>query len=239
LEAETSHGRFPALFLRQFGSGQTAYLAFGETWRWRNEVAGKYQERFWNQLVNELGEANFSALDERIALDTDALSYSPGANAVLRARIRDGKTRNTLEGTLWRDGIKVAAVNLRADSSRPDLMAGRTEPLEAGVYDFGIAETGDSEGSPLRVRFEVAAPHTGELSELTLNEPLLVQMSSESHGRYLREEDVKELPELLKPFTTGQVIETEVPLWQGYGWFSVIIALLSAEWVLRKKSGLI
>lgn len=239
LEADTSAGIYPALVVRQFGSGHVAYMGFDETWRWRNEVAGKYQERFWSQLVDELGEATFSAVDDQIALDTDSVNYSPGSSAVLRARVREGNIRTSLEGTLWREGVKVATVSLRPDSGRPDLFIGRTGALEEGVYDFGIQAMEESAGTAMRIRFEVAPPHKGELSELTLNEPLLAQMSSASHGQYLREEQVKELPDLLSPHTTGKAVESEIPVGQSYGWFLTIVSLLTAEWILRKRIGLI
>lgn len=239
LEGVTQAGRSPAFVLRQYGSGHVAYMAFDETWRWRNEVAGKYQERFWNQIISHLAEATFSTMDEQIALDTDAFTYAPGLTAGLRVRIRDGKTRNSVDGILWKEGKKHASVSLSPEPGRPNTFSGRSSPLEPGLYDFGVDELSGVPNSSPRVRFEVQAPQTGELGELTLNEELLVQMATDSHGKYLREERSSELPNLIEGLKTGHAIESEILLWQSYGWFAVVVLLLTAEWILRKRLGLI
>lgn len=225
----------PALVLRRYGAGQVAYMASDETWRWRNEFGGKYQDRFWSQIINALGEPSFSATDDQIALDTDVFSYPPSFNVPLRARVRDGKSRNSLDVTLWRDGTQHSTVRLVQDPDRPETFSGRTVALESGTYDFGIA---DIAGSP-RLRFEVAPPHTGELSELTLNNELLAQMADASQGRLIHEENTPELANLLSPLKTGQAVDSEIYLWQGYGWFCAILLLLTLEWSLRKRFGLI
>ncbi|RFC43317.1 MAG: von Willebrand factor type A domain-containing protein [Verrucomicrobia bacterium] len=239
LESQTPQGRSPVLVFRQYGSGHIAYMASDETWRWRNEIAGKYQERFWSQLVNELAEATFSTLDDQIALDTDSFSYSPGLTAALRARIRDGKPRTSLEATLWRDGKRYASVHLLQEPSRADTFAGRSAPLEPGIYDFGVEDSGGPSKSTARVRFEVRLPQTGELSELTLKEEMLVKMAETSQGKYLREEQTADLLNHITPLKAGQVYESETLLWQSYWWFSPIILLLGLEWILRKRIGLL
>jgi hypothetical protein len=212
-----------------------AYIASDESWRWRNEVAGKYQDRFWSQIINTLGEPLFSAADDQIALDTDFFSYPPGSSVPLRARVRDGKSRSSVDITLWRDGKQYSTVHLGQDPDRSDTFSGRTGPLDSGVYDFGISEAASSP----RLRFEVAPEHSTELSELTLNRDLLAQMATASHGQFIDEENTADLANLLSPLETGYATESEVHLWQSYGWFSAILILLTLEWILRKRVGLI
>ena len=47
------------------------------------------------------------------------------------------------------------------------------------------------------------------------------------------------LPELLSPLSSGRVVESETLIWQSYWWFAAIVMLLTAEWVLRKRAGLL
>jgi hypothetical protein len=60
-----------------------------------------------------------------------------------------------------------------------------------------------------------------------------------SGGMFLREEDISRLPELLSPFSSGRVVESETLIWQSYWWFAAIVMLLTVEWVLRKRGGLL
>ena len=90
-----------------------------------------------------------------------------------------------------------------------------------------------------RTAFKVTPRQTGELTLLHLNEDLLRQVSAESGGAYLREENVDQLPALLAPMSRGKVIESDTILWQSYWWFIPLILLLTLEWIIRKRVGLL
>ncbi len=244
LLAQTERGAVPALVLRRFGAGQVAYLAFEETWRWRNNVADKFQGRFWNQLIPAVSEPMFAVQDNAVALDTDAFSYRPGASAQDRARIRSAaegaNTRREWRAVLTREGKRVATLPLSPEEGRPDLFLGQSAPLEAGSYSLSLEGASSGSANPgVTVSFEVASRSEGELADLTLNENLLGRMASESKGLFLREENTDKLREALTPLETGRIVETETALWQSYWWFSAVLLLLTLEWLLRKRIGLL
>lgn len=239
VEAQTSSERIPAIVTRRQGAGNVAYVAFDQSWRWRADVAGKLQERFWSQLVNSIADPTFSSSNDNLSLDTDAFRYNPGSTAIIRARSKDSKQKGSLKGYIWRDGIKVGSLELLRDPSRHDMFTGKTGPLEIGVYDFGLDEGSGEPGADLRVRFEVQAEEKGELGELTFNERLLTQIADASQGSYLREENTSALFELIHPLETAQIVTSETPISEGFPWFAAITALLSIEWMLRKRAGLV
>ena len=77
------------------------------------------------------------------------------------------------------------------------------------------------------------------MTQTAANEQLLKQMAVASGGVFLREEDIGRLPELLSPLSSGRVVESETLIWQSYWWFAMIVMLLTVEWVLRKRAGLL
>jgi hypothetical protein len=206
-------------------------------------VAEKYQERFWNQLIPAIAEPVFVAEDERISLETDRFRYSVGGAAEVRVRLREalpkGGRGEQWRAVLRRAGERVATVALGPEGTRPDLLRGRTAPLEPGAYSVGVEPVTGAGELPLRVSFEVGAQAAGELAELSLNEELLKRIAEESGGQYLREEFSGRLQELISSLETGRVVETETVLWQSYWWFSAVLLLLSIEWILRKRLGLV
>ncbi len=243
LELEGAGGRSPALVWRQFGAGRVAYLAFDETWRWRSEVAEKHQERFWNQLIPAVAEPVLAAEDDKISLETDRFKYPVGATAEVRVRLREsllkGGRDQPWRAVLRRDGQRVATVALGAEAGRLDLLRGLTAPLESGTYSVGVEAVGEEGELPLHVTFDVGAQPVAELAELSLNEDLLKRIAEESGGKYLREEASSQLREMIASLETGRVVETETVLWQSYWWFSAVLLLLSIEWILRKRLGLV
>ncbi|MEI8064388.1 MAG: hypothetical protein WCH84_10025, partial [Verrucomicrobiota bacterium] len=67
----------------------------------------------------------------------------------------------------------------------------------------------------------------------------LQQMARASGGEYYREEDATKLINSLDPLSKGRIEESETILWQSWYWFVPVIALLTTEWILRKRTGLI
>ena len=64
-------------------------------------------------------------------------------------------------------------------------------------------------------------------------------MAQASGGRFFREEELDRLAGVLEPLSSGRVIESDMFLWQSYWWFTLVILLLTLEWLLRKREGML
>lgn len=248
VEAGEGPSRRPAIVHRRYGAGKILYCASDETWRWRNNVAGLYQERFWSQIIAWIAAQPFAVQTEGVSLDTSGFVFKEGASAELRAFIDPKQATSSLgigdgqniTGVLWRNGNRVAAIPLTKDESRDGFFSAKSPTLEEGHYELTVEGAAlSSESKAVRAPFVVLAEAANELTEITQNETLLRQIASESKGHYLPEESLRSLKELLAPWKEGESRLVEIPLWQGLPWFCVVILLLGAEWSLRKRLGLI
>ncbi|MEX2671719.1 MAG: PA14 domain-containing protein [Phycisphaeraceae bacterium] len=236
--------RVPVMVEQRFGAGRVLYLGSDESWRWRHEVADLYHQRFWHQLAGYVMESPYQVSDQFVSIDTGAVVHQPGGSRAVRVRLRDDEGRPVLQATaelvLWRGDQQVATIDLQADENQGGVFRGSTPALEPGSYDASVRVTGvPDEQLRARAHFVVQGDEFGERATLTLHEELLRQMSDASAGRYLREEDAARLPELLEPLSAGRVIESDTALWQSYWWFSAMIGLLTVEWLLRKRTGML
>jgi hypothetical protein len=244
VETDIAGQAFPLIVTRSFGAGRVLYFASDETWRWRYKVADQYHQRFWNQVAQWIMDKPFAVSDDYVALDAGAASYRSGETAEIRVRLRDAEGRPVMgvmaEALLWQDGRALASVPLSADSARPGTYRGRTEPLAEGRYEVSVRAPGFGEAAArVRTEFVVLPPADRELQQLACHESLLNEMATAAGGRFLREEQIGQLPDLLQPLSSGQVIESDTVLWQSFWWFVPIIVLLTAEWFLRKRAGLL
>ena len=244
LEAEVNGKKLPAAVYRPFGAGKVFYHAFDDSWRWRYEVADVHHVRYWNQIANWVAELPFAVRDKFVSLDAGAVTYRPGESADLRVRLRDGEnkpvTNATVDTVLFRDGTRVATIRLTPDDNAGGLFRGKTAALEPGDYEVSVESIAiQANELKARTQFKVEARETGELTQLSLNEELLRQMSAASGGQYLREEDLGRLPELLAPMSQGRIVESDTVLWQSYWWFVPIVLLLTVEWIIRKRVGML
>ncbi|MEC9094160.1 MAG: hypothetical protein VX438_15735, partial [Planctomycetota bacterium] len=236
--------RKPAIVSKSYGAGKVLYLAFDESWRWRYKTADLWHQRAWHQLAKFAMPQPFSVSDEFVSIDTGLPSYEYGEKPSIRIQLNglDGKPNSdaNVDALIWKNGKVVSSVNLTADSTVPGVYRTLSDPLPPGDYEVSIRASGYKE-SVLKSRgqFTVLPPDSGEMSETAVNETLLKQMAEESGGRYLREEELSKLPELLDSFSHGRVIESETLLWQSYWWLGAIMLLLTTEWILRKRVGLL
>ena len=244
IEADVKGVRVPAVVYRSFGAGQVLYHGFDDSWRWRHEVADLHHVKYWNQIANWIAELPFAVRDKFISLDAGAITYAPGDSANIRVRLRDGEgkpvTSTAVDAVLTRDGKRAAVIRLNVDENGGGLYRGKSAALEPGEYEVSIESAAiQSRDAQARTRFKVEARETGEMTMLNLNEELLRQMSAASGGQYLREEHIDKLAALLAPMSQGKVIESDTVLWQSYTWFLPLVALLTIEWIIRKRVGML
>lgn len=242
--AATSTATKPAAVFRTLGAGAVLYLGTDDLWRWRYQVGDLYHQRLWMQLAAWIAAPPFQAEDKKISIGTDRLRYSPGEQSEIRVRLRNaaGETISQAEprAVLMLDGKEVATLQLEPDPTHHGIFRAQTPPLKAGSYEIAIAETAASPPSPLHLSLRVADAGNPEWATLTLNRPLLETMAATTGGRFLREEQAAtELPNLLQSIDRRQTTISETILWSSWLWFGLVISLLIAEWLLRKKMRLV
>ncbi|WP_182866991.1 hypothetical protein [Stieleria mannarensis] len=244
-EAVLDNGtRMPWLATRMYGAGRVFYFASDQTWRWRYKVADRFHARFWNQLVVAAMEPPFSASDQYVSIGTDKVEYRDGESVSVRARLRDVRGNPVVDATVdalvMHDGNVVATVPLGVDNPSRGTYAGDVPPLPGGEYSIRIRASGFDESALLAsTPIWVTEGDNAEMQRMSLDEDSLRQIASAGEGTYIHESDAGRMLELLKPLSSGTVIETDTVLWQSYLWFWLIIALLTIEWWCRKRSGLV
>ena len=234
----------PWLVTRMFGAGRVFYLGSDQTWRWRYKVADRFHARFWNQLLSAVMQPPYSTADEYLALGTDKVEYDAGETATIRVRIQDPQGNPvgdaTVDALLMKDDQIVATVPLSVDDPARGTYRGQTAPLQSGKYDIRIRASGfDSNALQASAPIWVGTPDMVELNRVSLSAGTLQQIAESGGGRYFHESSGDDILETLKPLSSGSIIESDILIWQSFYWFWAIVALLAAEWWLRKRSGLV
>ena len=133
-----------------------------------------------------------------------------------------------------RNGIEIASLELEPDPAHGGVFRAITGTLPAGDYQITVTEA-NIPASGTKLAFRVGSHANQEWGQLTLNRPLLEGMARTSGGRFLREGDLTQLPDLLQQLDRLETRVRETLLWSSWWWFLAVIALLTAEWLLRKR----
>ena len=137
-------------------------------------------------------------------------------------------------------GQVIARIPLAGNAERPGYYAALAGAMAAGDYQVQIEAAGyPQEALAVDSKFTVVATQSSEMQELAQNVTLLKQLAERTGGIYVPEERSAELSERLRPLSGGRITQSATLLWQSYWWFVAALLLLTAEWVIRKRNGLV
>jgi hypothetical protein len=235
----------PLIVIRQRGRQRSAAVLAAGTWRWRTlppdlEELGGFYSGLVQNLVRWLTaredarpvrvraiEALFDATEPvRLAGQVYDESLAPVSDAELEVRITAP------------DGTELPFPMRPLGHGRYTLEAGT---LAEGEYTFrAIARRAGSELGTDAGAFAVGAL-TLELQDLYADQPLMRELAQRSGGAALRPSEISQLTGMLEGQLRPRVVATErtTELWRLPPLLLLIVGLLTAEWVVRKRSGMV
>lgn len=249
------------LAAQPYGLGKVLWVGTDGTWRWRHRVGDAYHHRFWGQVVRWAAAgrlASGNALVRFGPLNPTAGDREPfrvqarisegvpgiGPQTLLAARVfpASSPTANA-EG----DADAVAVVPLREIPGRPRTFEGVAPGLPVGSYLIRLEAPGltgalglepSSEGKVPEASLEVAERDGPERVELAATRDPLDRLAGATGGRVFADHEADALPDLLRARNLPRARTEETPLWDQPGALLLFLAVMTVEWVARKRVGL-
>jgi uncharacterized membrane protein len=229
----------PLIVAQRFGVGRAMVFAGEASWRWRmlRPASDTGHELVWRQMTRWIASASADRIEipppsvtlpgttETVAVLVRDEEYSGIANAEVAIRLRDpAGAERTVRAALSepREGRYSAAV--RFD--------------QAGVYTIAADARRGAETLGTATRSVLIGGADLELSEPRLNEELLRRIAESTGGQYLASADAASLPSLLQERGVGDPPLEQRDVWHTAWSLALIVMLLGAEWVVRRRVGL-
>ncbi|TWT30985.1 hypothetical protein KOR34_43580 [Posidoniimonas corsicana] len=244
LAVDPAHDNAPLLVAGQPGAGRSLAFAGDSTWRWVMGGQGEAHRRFWRQAILWLAQKDDSKSNP-VWLDLAARRVARGAPLEVTVGA------NPPEGAAGPIGFRVEVT--RPDGGKQDLPIPAGENGGTGVLrrtdlagDYLVTVTGSQSGQMLgtaQARFTV--PDTDVELDQPGAEPAtlaqLAQITEQAGGRAMAPE---ELPDLLADLAAQdpevqEEVVARVTYWDTWPFFLLLVTLLSVEWWLRKRWGLV
>jgi len=131
-------------------------------------------------------------------------------------------------------------LSMTADPILPGVYRGVATAIGDGEYRVRVSAIGlPKDAMQLSTQFVVKASESVEMQETSINSSVLRKVAEISGGQYIPENQLETLVDVLKPLSKGRIVQNELSLWQSYWWFIPVVCVLSIEWWLRKKAGLL
>ncbi|HUU59935.1 MAG TPA: hypothetical protein VMZ50_10345 [Phycisphaerae bacterium] len=234
--------------MHKAGMGQVMFLGFDRTWRLRYRKGDVHHHKLWGQVLRWATANKLPAGTDLVKIGTDRARYAPDSRVLVRAKI----VRADLSPVVSKE---VAAV---VYSGEKLLLRRKFEyrPDSPGIYsaDLGALPSGtyrvEVDGPPVKdilaaegvkkvaTEFSVEGAVPAEQTELWANRGLLGRLASLTGGAVAEPSRALELLEVLGPGALLRTERKQYVLWDNWWYLAVILALVTAEWLLRKKVGL-
>ena len=231
----------PFLVLQNYGRGKSMVLASGGTWLWKMRLPhdDSRHHTFWRQLLRSL----VAGTPGPVSLTTDRTLYADNSQVKLRAEVRTKAHQPTNSATV--------TATLTPELGDPLSLDLHPSPDEEGIYEADLTVA-----SPGSYRVEA----TAHLGDTTLgsdtrhfrredgvaenfrpeqNRELLEKLAEQTGGRYWTLDEVSGLPDEIRFSQAGITSREIMDLWDMPVLFILLLSLRAAEWLLRRRWGLV
>jgi hypothetical protein len=231
----------PLLVTENFGRGRSALLASEGTWRWKmwNDSKDKTHATFWQQMMRYL----VTDTPGQVSASTPRQVLSDETRVPIRVEVRDKQYKPVMNG------------KVQARFMGPDGVSATMElapvPLEEGIY--GGEWTAEKPGS--YVADIVAGREQEEIGRDVLsfrredgvaegfhtsqNRELLEKLSQQTGGRYYKPSEASKLANEISYSEAGITTRETRDLWDMPAIFLLLLSIRAAEWLLRRKWGVV
>ncbi|MEM7600946.1 MAG: hypothetical protein AAF357_05975 [Verrucomicrobiota bacterium] len=235
------------------GLGKVLMLNFDQTWRFRYGVGDTYHHRFWGQITRWGAGENLRSGNDFARLGTDRLSYTPEDPVEVTAKILDAERRPVVDADVelevWKDSSRLSIQKLSYRSDSSGIYETSLRSLrDAGEYqlkligddiDQALAAAPDSPNELETELLVVTSRNPVELAELTADRDFLNRATTLTGGKTA---ELHEIESILSSFGSPRETLKErrnVTLWDSWPILLSFLGFMTAEWILRRRIGLV
>ena len=229
----------PVVAVQRYGQGRSMVFAGEASWRWKMMLPSTDRsfEFFWRQSTRWLS----SSAPDPVAISVpeapepgDAIAVEVDARDASFAPVPDA----TIDATLTAPGGVSQPIKLRHTDPAGGRYTAVLGPEQAGLNRIhaearrGAAVLGAAD------RWMYVGGADREFADPRLNEGFLRRVARNSGGRYVRAAEASKVPAWLQAAVPQNAAPERRDLWHEPWAFALLVLLLSAEWILRRRWGL-
>lgn len=237
------HGKLPLIATQHYGNGKSLIVNIDSSWRWRLGHGDIVHYRFWGNVLRWMVASPLEGRGKYVTISSDKEKYRVGETATIYARVLDKEYFPLSPG---RGGVFVEVTDGYGKSER---VAMELTDERKGTYQAKYAVRGSGEH-----RVQSAVPSLGEegfqaaikfsaesvsleQNSLRMRKDVLERITAKSGGRFHTIETASSIADEI-PYVERELEEVKLKsLWDSHYAIGAFLAIMSLEWVLRKRKG--
>jgi uncharacterized membrane protein len=226
----------PLVAVQRYGRGRVLAFSGEAAFRWKMMLPS--DDRLYDAFWRQAGRWVAAASPDRLHLDLSAVAsgHRRGSLRVADAAyqpVRDAGVHVTVTGP---DGLPRTV-----SASLADPASGRYDfalPGGDGVYRVDAEARRGTDTLGRSTAWALAGGIDREMADPRRHDAVLQRIARATGGRFLRFEELGELPELVNAHVTRTERRSERDLWHNAWTFLALVGCLGTEWSLRRRWGL-
>ncbi len=244
------YGKRPVAVVSPHPRGNTFFIATDETWIWRYPYGELYQDAFWRNVVRHLAQGRLQRRNDLVELTVDKLLVETGDKLRVQLRVLDEElqpAQSQEQPIFVRDQRgQLERRSLRKAPGEPGLYQATFPMDEPGPFRFLVfANQNPADEVMAREDVLVRLPDR-ELADSSLDAEQLqrIAQASSTQDAKARNLPLSQAYSLAadfagrKAYQSREEIRTR-PAWDQFGSLLAVLAILGAEWILRKRARLV
>jgi uncharacterized membrane protein len=233
--------KVPLLITENYGRGRTAVFATSGSWRWKmsQPLGDTTHDMFWQQLLRWLvadtpGRVN-ATIANQILMDDGHVHLS----AEVRDKDYDPAADARVSAHIIGPSGEAATIEMTPAADTPGTFQADWTADAPGSY---IAEITAQHGNEDAAQDVVAFSRLDGVAEnfhTEQNRALLQNLATQTRGQYWKPEDLSKLAAQIPFSEAGITIRETKEIWDLPAIFLLILLLRSAEWLLRRRWGVV
>jgi uncharacterized membrane protein len=232
-------GVFPVVAVQRYGQGRSMVFAGEASWRWKMMAAST--DRSYEFFLRQSARWLSSTAPEPVAIGLpdapepgDVISVDVDARDAAFAPVADA----TIDATLTLPGGATQPIKLRHADPAGGRYTAALGPEQPGLYRVHAEARRGGAMLGAADRWMYVGGADREFADPRLNEGFLRRVARNSGGRYVRAGDASRVVSWLQATVPQNAAPERRDLWHEPWAFGLVIGLLSAEWILRRRWGL-
>lgn len=241
----------PVIVHQDYGFGQVLWMGMDSTWRWRKRAGDEIHYRFWGQLVRWASRTRAAAgnSDVKFSLSRSVVPEGSPLNATVRWNQRLIRQLESTQVELLLEPQSASSegqrpsgnqtVRLVSTPEKPGYFSTQIAGLSPGVWRARLQlQSAPVDVPAIETEFVVTQQRSAELARIACDRSFLRDLAVASGGMLIETDQIDELQTLLAPETAESSDYVETTLWDHWSVLLIFGSLLTAEWIIRRVSGL-
>ncbi len=230
----------PAIVMGRYGAGRTIFSAIADTWRWRTYHGAPIYKSYWLEMMRTLARSRLFQRRRAVAMQAAGRHVLVGQSVPVTVRINRisllSSLPHELQMTIKGPGGHMQAL-LQAEPDNPGVFRTLVHIWAAGQYAFALKPGQLPVNSPA-LQLSAQTPET-EFVNPRADLPAMAHWAATAEGKMLRPATFNQAGAYIPDRSVENLLIHSHQIWNKPWALALLVILLTVEWLLRKRAGLI